>query len=76
MGAEDAGDLYGAIDLNGVRCLNESVPNSGKNVFKPYSDRFDKSKVVSSKEDDPELLLIIPFTSQVKIKSICVIANG
>ena len=34
MGAENANDLYGIIDTEKVRCLNEEVANSGKKVFK------------------------------------------
>ena len=56
-------------------CLNEEVANSGKTVFKDFDDRFDKEKFVSS-DCDGELLLIVPFTAQVKVRSICVIAKG
>lgn len=48
VGAEDANDLIGAIDLDKVRCLNEELPNSCKGVFKGYDDRFDKTKFVAS----------------------------
>ena len=56
-------------------CLNEEVANSGKTVFKDFDDRFDKEKFVSS-DCDGELLLIVPFTAQVKVRSICVIAKS
>jgi hypothetical protein len=45
-------------------------------VFKPYDDRMDDSKILQSDEDDPELLLFIPFTAQVSMKSFCVRAWG
>ena len=48
IGVEDTGDLYGVIQLDAVRCLNERVHKSGAKVFKPYSDRFDKEKCVAS----------------------------
>ena len=58
-----------------MRCLNEEVANSGKTVFKEYDDRFDKTKYAAS-DCDGELLFIVPFTSQVKVRSIGVIAKG
>lgn len=75
VGAEDANDLIGAVDLDKVRCLNEEFPNTGKLVFKAYDQRFDKAKYVAS-DCDGELLLIVPFTSSVKIRSICVISRN
>lgn len=75
VGAEDANDLVGIIDIDNVRCLNEETAGSGKTVFKSFDDRFDKSKFVAS-DCDGELLFIVPFTSQVKLRSICVIAKG
>ncbi len=42
-GTEDS--LYSRIDRDNVRCLNESKPNSGKNVIKPWNERDDTSKV-------------------------------
>lgn len=59
-----------------MRCLGEKTSNSGRRVFKPFANRFDKAGFVSSKQGDPELLYIIPFTSQVKLRSICVIAKS
>ena len=55
--------------------MNEEVANSGKTVFKEYDDRFDKTKYAAS-DCDGELLFIVPFTSQVKVRSIGVIAKG
>lgn len=40
IGAENANDLYGAIDIDKVRCLNEEQANSGKKVFKEFDKRF------------------------------------
>ena len=37
--AEDMADLYNLykfIDIQNLVCLNESVPDSGKKVFKPF----------------------------------------
>lgn len=37
--------LYSKIDLDNVRCLNESEPNSGKKVIRPWNERMDDLKV-------------------------------
>jgi hypothetical protein len=44
-----------------VRCLNEDVEGSCKNVFKSWSQRSDPTEhPLKSDPDDPELLLHIP----------------
>ncbi|RIB16202.1 galactose-binding domain-like protein [Gigaspora rosea] len=50
--------LYSRIDRENVRCLNESSPGLGKN--------FVESDV------DEQLILFIPFTGSVKLKSISI----
>ena len=75
VGAENANDLLGAIDVDKVRCLNQENANTGKLVFKGYEDRFDKTKFVAS-DCDGQLLIIVPFTSQVKIRAITVISKN
>lgn len=37
--------LYSKIDRDNVRCLNEAEPGMGKNVIKPWNERYDNSKV-------------------------------
>ena len=37
--------LYQKIDLQNVTCLNEEVEDSGKTVFKPWTERKDRDKV-------------------------------
>ncbi len=48
VGAENANDLIGIIDIDKVRCLNEEIASSCKTVFKDFDDRFDKTKFVAS----------------------------
>ena len=48
IGAENANDLIGVIDIDKVRCLNEEIPSSCKTVFKDFDDRFDKTKFAAS----------------------------
>jgi len=71
---ENANDLFGVIDLDKVRCLNEKHSKTGAHLFREYDMRFEKTDFVTS-ECDGELLLIIPFIAQVKVRSICIIAK-
>lgn len=61
--------LYLKIDSDNVECLNEATEGSGKVVFKPWDERLDRTKFIES-DCDAELLLKIPFTCVVKLKSI------
>ena len=47
----------------------------GKLVFKAHDDRL-SSATLESDPDDPELLLHVPFTAEVKISSFCIISSG
>ncbi|POM68157.1 hypothetical protein PHPALM_15716, partial [Phytophthora palmivora] len=42
------------------------------NPFKPFHERQDHSRFLASNDDDPEMILFIPFTEAVSIKSICI----
>ena len=67
------------IDFAGVQCLNESRPNSGRDILKLYEDRMNRTLNLSSEDDpdeDPELLLIVPFTEAVSMKSLCVMSHA
>jgi len=60
------------IDLDAVKCLNEDRPGMGRSILKLHEDRLSGSPFLSSQEDDPELLLYIPFTEAVTITHISV----
>lgn len=66
--------LYTKIDLDNLQCLNETVEDSGKSIFKPWEDRLNLEKFVESDADE-ELLLNIPFTGNVKLKGVIVIGG-
>lgn len=41
----NAFNLYLKIDTDRIVCLNEAVEDSGKHIFKPWSERLSKEKV-------------------------------
>ncbi|KAJ1875626.1 PITH domain-containing protein 1, partial [Coemansia sp. RSA 486] len=59
--------LFSKVNIDLVRCLNESTPDAIKQVFKPYHRRLDTTQFVSSDPDDPELLVYVPFTAMIKL---------
>lgn len=66
--------LYQKIDLANVECLNERVDGSGVKVFKSWSERLNTADCVES-DCDAELIFNIPFTGDVKLKGIVIIAD-
>ena len=58
------------IDFSLVTCLNEELLGEGKSVLKLHQDRLSAEPYLKSNEDDPELLLHIPFTEAVTVKTI------
>ena len=59
-----------------VRCLNEAVVGSCQGVFKPWHQRLDLGgAALRSSDDDPELLLHVPFTGAVKLRAISVVGG-
>jgi hypothetical protein len=44
-----------------VRALNEHVEGSVRTVLKPWDQRLDFTTTLESNEDDPELLVFIPY---------------
>jgi ribosomal protein S27AE len=73
LGIETASDLLASIDVDRVRTLNEESNRCGGALFREHDLRFQKQDFIAS-DSDGELLLIVPFLAQVKIRSICVIA--
>ncbi|KAJ2751842.1 hypothetical protein H4S06_004058 [Coemansia sp. BCRC 34490] len=64
-----ADSLHSQINIDETRCLNEQEAGSIKTVFKAWHDRLDTTQGVSSDADE-ELLVFVPFTSMVKLRSI------
>lgn len=64
------------MDLDRVQCLNEVVRDSGRAILKLHEERLSPTPSLRSPEDDPELLLTIPFTEAVTCLSICIGSTG
>ena len=68
-------DLKNSINISEVYALNEQVTQSCQKIFKDKEDMLDKTNFCESNEDDPELLINIPFYTQVAIKSMKLIGG-
>eukprot|EP00934_Nitzschia_sp_Nitz4_P002110 Nitzschia sp. Nitz4//scaffold261_size27179//7971//8636//NITZ4_008207-RA/size27179-processed-gene-0.1-mRNA-1//1//CDS//3329544711//2110//frame0 len=64
------------MDLDAVRCLNESRPNAGSSILKLHEDRLSSEPYLTSNEEDPELLLHIPFVEDVILKHLSIRSVG
>ncbi|CAK0741077.1 hypothetical protein CVIRNUC_001298 [Coccomyxa viridis] len=72
-----AWSLHERIDQSHVWALNEAHAGSVKGVFRPWAERLDMSlPTLDSNEDDPELLIHVPFNGSVKIKAITIIGGS
>ena len=68
-------DLKNTINISEVYALNEREAQSCQKIFKDKDEMLDKKYFCESNEDDPELLINIPFYSQVAIKSMVLIGG-
>ncbi|CAO2818037.1 unnamed protein product [Amaranthus hypochondriacus] len=69
--------LYKHIDLSKVSALNEAIQGSAKSVFRSWEQRLNSAGAfLESNEGDPELIVFIPFTSDVKIKGISIVGGA
>jgi hypothetical protein len=55
-----------------VVCLNEETQGAGQSILKLHEDRLSDKPSLTSPDDDPELLLTVPFTEAVTIQSITI----
>ena len=60
--------LYSHINHTGVTCLNAVDAAQGARVLRPWHERRARDACLESLEDDAELLLHIPFTTDVKAR--------
>ena len=68
-------DLKNSINISEVYALNEQVTQSCQKIFKDKEEMLDKTNSCESNEGDPELLINIPFYTQVAIKSMKLIGG-
>ena len=52
-----------------MRCLNAAEGSDARAVLRPWERRRERTPVLESNEDDCELLLYVPFTSDVKARA-------
>lgn len=69
LAGPDIANLYGVIDKDNVYGLNLAVPEDARAVIKPWDERDDTAKFADSGVDD-QLIIHIPFTQNVRIKSV------
>ena len=69
-------DLLPFIELAGVTALNATETDAARRIFKPHDQRLDRTACLESEEDDPQLIIHVPFTSPVKLRAITVIGGG
>ena len=67
-------DLLPYIDMAGVAALNESETGACRRVFRPHDQRLQPDIFVES-DDDPQIIIHVPFTCPVKLRSITVIGG-
>ncbi|KAG8469899.1 hypothetical protein KFE25_006354 [Diacronema lutheri] len=72
---DESNDLEPYIHTDGVTCLNESVPGACRHVFRPLARRRGEHLELRSDDDDPELLIHVPFTVAVKVRSLVIVGE-
>lgn len=55
----NACSLYQKIDTEKLQCLNEAVEGSGRTIFKPWEERFDRNKVLYLYNTNTSMALIL-----------------
>ena len=60
--------LYSHINHIGVTCLNAVDDSQAPRILRPWHERRTRDACLESEEDDAELLLHIPFTTDVKVR--------
>ena len=71
-------DLLPYIDLEGVAALNAAGDGAqmARRIFKPYDQRLERDACLESEEDDPQLIIRVPFTCPVKIRAFTLIGGS
>ena len=68
-------DLTGTVAKNEVFALNEKEHLSCQKIFKEKEEMLDKKNYCDSNDGDSDLIIYIPFSSQVNLKSMIIIGG-
>ena len=70
--------LYRYVNVLGLQALNCVDPSKLKDVLRPESEKLEglDVKFVESDDEDPEMILIIPFTGSVRLRKIVFVTAG
>jgi len=68
--------LFGFIDVTKVWARNETTEGSAAGVLKPWHRRAEPVPFVLSADEDPELIIHIPFKQDVMIRSVAFGCGG
>lgn len=69
-------NLWEVIDHDNIQCLNENNRESCRKIFRPTADLLNFGTELHSPEDDPELVLIIPFKEEVRVRCIQLVSTN
>lgn len=72
---DDDWNLYSQIDPNQFTALNVSRPAEAIGIFKPFVRRLEEQPSITS-DGDPEIIVMVTFTSPVNLRKIMVIGGG
>eukprot|EP00753_Platysulcus_tardus_P000622 PLAT10597.1.p1 GENE.PLAT10597.1~~PLAT10597.1.p1 ORF type:complete len:206 (+),score=69.37 PLAT10597.1:20-637(+) len=78
MPDEDAGatSLWPYIDHEHIVAMNVLDGCSAADLFKPHDERLSTEKGIMSNEDDPEIIITVPFTQIVKLRSLFIVGDS
>ncbi|KAK2462135.1 hypothetical protein APHAL10511_005833 [Amanita phalloides] len=67
----DYANLFALVDKQNIHGLNIAIPESARNVIKPWDAR-DSTDIYTESNVDDQLILHIPFLESVRLKSILI----
>ena len=68
-------DLFPFIDIEGIQCFNERKAGLCKNVVRPLNERYNFEKGPLKSGYGKDMVIVIPFTCEVRVKCICLIGG-
>jgi hypothetical protein len=71
-------DLLPYVDLTAVTALNAQGDGTeaAQRIFKPYDQRLQREACLHSEDDDPQLIIKVPFTCPVQIRAFTLVGGG